>query len=164
MSMRWIVRLLAPEVLKSQFGLFGTYARAAQAAQPQHWGGAPGGTGTHQEQRTDKTGRTEMRTVRDAGPPAGAAATPPAAERHAGPILDPAPAPNATQATIFGTWEPPKLAPPPKLTPTAPKAQTCLRCKYPMPKFQAQAGHKVCDSCVRTVDMADHPSFSHAFG
>lgn len=163
--MKWILRLLAPEVLKSQFGLFGTYATAARAAVPQHWGGpAPG---THQEQRTDKTGRTEMRTVRDAPPTANAPAapaTPTPPERHAGPILDPAPPQNATQATIFGTWDVPKLAPPPKAAPAKPKVKTCLRCKYPMPKFQAQAGHKVCDSCVRTVDMADHPSFAHAFG
>ena len=66
-----IARVVFGEIAKgaAQFGLFGPHAAAARTASPGGaWGGGAPASGTHTEERTDKTGRTEKRTVRDEGP------------------------------------------------------------------------------------------------
>lgn len=140
----FIFRRALGEAVKdgSQFGLFGTYARAASAANPGHWGGGGAAApGTHVELRTDKTGRAEHRTVKDSAPPA--------APQKAKPPM---------QLGIFGGETPEKRPAPLKVVGAAPQRArlavrpACSRCGQTIPRLDPHADGKTCGACLHTID------------
>lgn len=140
-----IARVVFGEIAKgaAQFGLFGPHAAAARTASPGGaWGGGAPASGTHTEERTDKTGRTEKRTVRDEGP------------AQLGLLGGATP---LGQAPKSASSQRPRLA----LNPS------CMRCGGLMPRHDEHARGTTCGACARTVDWiaaADHRTFAGLHG